>query len=113
MDPKPVRDKEFYLENIIFLVRPHDLPIWFLLKPLACVQVEDTLFKVPRYGFEPSGIFAAIFTLPSGDNKIAEGHSDENPFKLEGITKLDFTRFLRCLYPRLVHNILSLRKQLT
>jgi len=80
MDPKPVRNRYFYPESIIFLV-------------------EDNLFKVPRLPFESNGIFATVFTLPAGENTI-EGCSDEHPFTLEGVNKVDFERFLRALYPR-------------
>jgi len=69
------------MENIVFLV-------------------EDTLFKVPRTPFERSGIFATVFTLPAGENKVVEGCDDEHPFKLEGVGKVDFVRFLRHLYPQ-------------
>jgi len=62
--------------------------------------VEGTLFKVPRFPFERAGIFATIFTLPSGENTIAEGCSDEHPFKLDGISKIDFQTFLRVVCPR-------------
>jgi len=62
--------------------------------------VEDTLFKVPRFPFERSGIFATIFTLPSGENTIVEGCADEHPFKLDGISKIDFQTFLRVVCPR-------------
>ncbi|KAJ6564345.1 hypothetical protein B0H19DRAFT_1140844 [Mycena capillaripes] len=61
-------------------------------------QVEDRLFKVPRYHFERnSEIFASIFTLPvTGD---VEGGSDQKPIKLEGISSVDFERLLVVLYP--------------
>lgn len=59
------------------------------------------MFKVPRYAFERTGIFATIFSLPAGEGKNIEGASDEHPFKLEGISKVDFEIFLRAVYPRL------------
>ncbi|KAF7354223.1 hypothetical protein MVEN_01110100 [Mycena venus] len=75
----PVPDKTYYLDSIIF-------------------QVEDRLFKVPRYHFERnSEIFASTFMLPvTGD---VEGSSDQNPVKLEGISSVDFERLLVVLYP--------------
>ena len=64
-------------------------------------QVEHTLFKVPRFPFERSDIFATVFALPVAENTIVEGCSDEHPFKLDGISKVDFQAFLRIfIYPR-------------
>ncbi|KAJ7876096.1 hypothetical protein B0H14DRAFT_2283410, partial [Mycena olivaceomarginata] len=62
-------------------------------------QVENTLFKVPRFQFERhSRIFATTFSLPQLVEG-AEGSSDKTPFKLNGIKHLDFRRLLRVLYP--------------
>jgi len=75
------RDQNYYLESITF-------------------KVEDRIFKVPRYHFEHSSeVFATTFTLPPGDGVDAEGHSDENPVVLEGISSVDFQRLLKVLYP--------------
>ncbi|KAJ7509744.1 hypothetical protein B0H11DRAFT_2270119 [Mycena galericulata] len=75
----PVRHRTYYLETITF-------------------QVENNLFKVPRYHFENnSEIFASAFTLPTADD--VEGVSDRNPVKLEGISSVDFERLLAALYP--------------
>ncbi|KAJ6581980.1 hypothetical protein B0H19DRAFT_929537, partial [Mycena capillaripes] len=63
--------------------------------------VEDRLFKVPRYHFERSEIFADAFMLPkpTGAAHTAEGTSDQNPVRLEGISSVDFGRLLKALYP--------------
>jgi len=56
---------------------------------------------VPRFPFERSGIFATIFTLlASSENTIVEGCTDEHPFNLNGISKIDFQAFLRVVCPR-------------
>ncbi|KAJ7477479.1 hypothetical protein FB451DRAFT_1242560 [Mycena latifolia] len=82
----PMRDKTYYLDTIIF-------------------QVEDRLFKVPRYHFERnSEIFASTFMLPVTDD--VEGISDKNPVKLEGVSSVDFERLLVVLYPLCVDLIL-------
>ncbi|KAJ7509740.1 hypothetical protein B0H11DRAFT_1659872, partial [Mycena galericulata] len=74
-------------------------------------QVEDRIFKVPRYHFERnSEIFATTFTLPAADNIHAEGNSDENPFVLEGISSIDFQRLLKILYPLDIPQVLSMPK---
>lgn len=57
------------------------------------------MFKVPRYPFERNAVFATVFSLPVGQHGVAEGDDDENPFKLEGISKVDFVNFLRVVYP--------------
>ncbi|KAJ7464530.1 hypothetical protein FB451DRAFT_1263750 [Mycena latifolia] len=79
-------------------------------------KVEDRIFKVPRYHFERnSEIFATTFTLPSPTvgtaDAHAEGHSDANPFVLEGISSVDFHRLLKVLYPLDIPQILSMPKE--
>ncbi|KAJ7699018.1 hypothetical protein B0H17DRAFT_1196605 [Mycena rosella] len=77
--PNPTRDEKYYLDTIIF-------------------QVEDRLFKVPRYHFERnSEIFASALMLPAAGE--IEGTTEENPLKLEGISRVDFQRLLEVLYP--------------
>jgi len=73
-------DDTYYLDVVIF-------------------QVEDTLFRVPKYFFvNHSDIFATTFSLPQ-TAETPEGSSDANPFKLEGVTKEEFTCFLKVAYP--------------
>ncbi|KZP26170.1 hypothetical protein FIBSPDRAFT_732744 [Athelia psychrophila] len=61
-------------------------------------QVENTLFKVPRYKFERgSTVFKDMFEIPAADTQ--EGRDDANPIKLESIKKLDFQRFLMAMLP--------------
>ncbi|KAJ7020612.1 hypothetical protein C8F04DRAFT_1317151 [Mycena alexandri] len=80
MNPNPTPDDTYYLETITF-------------------QVEDRLFKVPRYHFERnSEIHATALTLPAGSHTV-EGTSDQNPVKLEGIGYGDFRALLKVLYP--------------
>ncbi|KAJ7593788.1 hypothetical protein C8J56DRAFT_1022688 [Mycena floridula] len=76
-----VRNQDHYWDTIIF-------------------QVEDELFKVPRYHFqkELASPFAAMLSLPQG-NLVPEGGSDRNPVVLEGISKIDFSRLLHAMYP--------------
>ena len=65
------------------------------------MKVENSLFKVPKNGFQVSGtIFEAMFSLPSGDAADSiEGSSDENPIHLHGIEEKKFKAFLTVLYP--------------
>ncbi|KAJ6481256.1 hypothetical protein C8R47DRAFT_1135174 [Mycena vitilis] len=101
------RDRMYYLESITFKVRAPRNP----RDGLYDLQVEDGIFKVPRYHFEHSSeIFATTFTLPAIDAVQAEGQSDENPFILEGISRVDFERLLKVLYPLDIPQILSMAK---
>ncbi|KAJ7212851.1 hypothetical protein C8J57DRAFT_1097070, partial [Mycena rebaudengoi] len=72
---------------------------------------EDRIFKVPRHHFERnSEIFATTFTLPAADDVQAEGRSGANPFKLEGISSVDFERLFKVLYPLDIPQILLMPK---
>jgi len=64
-------------------------------------QVGDTIFQVPRNGFEvPGTVFEAMFSLPTGidDLRGVQGTSDENPIILP-VREDDFRGFLDALYP--------------
>ncbi|KAK0241239.1 hypothetical protein EDD85DRAFT_818146 [Armillaria nabsnona] len=87
------RNMAFYWETSVFLV-------------------EDELFRVPRYQFiNHSSIFKAMFTLPPlpphAENTIVEGSIDDNPIRLQGITKLDFERLLKYMYPTNIPPVLT------
>lgn len=66
------------------------------------LQVEGTLFRVPRTQLESSSkIFRDMFLCPMGDGgRIPEGLSAEKPIHLEGIRENDMVQLLRILYPR-------------
>ncbi|KAH0829113.1 hypothetical protein J3R83DRAFT_2580 [Lanmaoa asiatica] len=56
--------------------------------------VENCLFRVPRQSLESqSRIFRDMFSLPVVED--AEGSSDDNPIRLDGIK---FKRFLEALF---------------
>ncbi|KAJ7772024.1 hypothetical protein DFH07DRAFT_937719 [Mycena maculata] len=79
--PSPWRHREYYLEAVVFLI-------------------QGTVFKVPRFQFERhSEIFATTFTLPPPDDGVADGSTEDKPFKLEGIECIDFERLLKVLTP--------------
>lgn len=74
------RHDVYYLETIVF-------------------RVEDTLFRVPRRGFElESPVFASMFSLPTG-NHSPEGQDDNSPIMLQGMEKKDFQSLLELMYP--------------
>ncbi|KAF7362336.1 hypothetical protein MVEN_00580200 [Mycena venus] len=95
--PEPLRDS-YYLETVVFKVlhvRDHLSKAGNL--QWQALQVENTLFKVPRFQFERSRKFApfGIFWLPEG----APGTSDKTPFKIGGVNCLEFRVLLKVLYP--------------
>ncbi|KAL0570863.1 hypothetical protein V5O48_011088 [Marasmius crinis-equi] len=70
---------------------------------LVVFQVEDELFRVPKYHFarNPHPPFKDMFSLPqSPSDSFFEGKSEEKPIVLEQISKVDFEAFLSVLYPR-------------
>ena len=91
-------DTEYYFTVVTFKVRT----IWSTGN-LSCTiqadeQVENTIFRVPRNGFDvPGTIFEAMFSLPvEGDNM--QGSSDSNPIILP-VSEEHFRGFLRAMYP--------------
>ncbi|KAF9558130.1 hypothetical protein CPC08DRAFT_709866, partial [Agrocybe pediades] len=67
--------------------------------------VEDTLFRVPRWGFEePECFFADMFKSalpgPGPNGEQVEGTSDDSPIVMEGESKFHFRAFLKALYSR-------------
>jgi hypothetical protein len=65
------------------------------------MQVEDTLFRVPRCYFEQeSEVFRDMFQLPVAKGTTPDGCSDEQPLRLDGIVKEDFRQLLRVTFPR-------------
>ncbi|KAM5534219.1 hypothetical protein V8D89_012126 [Ganoderma adspersum] len=61
---------------------------------------DDVLFKVPRRPFEhESEVFSAMFELPSGNSSYsAEGSSDDNPIRLEGVSEDEFRSLLWVMF---------------
>ena len=67
------------------------------------LQVEDTLFRVPRRYFEQeSEIFRTMFQLPVANDTAPDGSSNEKPLLLEGVNKEDFRQLLRVMFPECV-----------
>ncbi|KDR75486.1 hypothetical protein GALMADRAFT_226127 [Galerina marginata CBS 339.88] len=82
-EPAPERDDVYYFDVIVF-------------------KVENTLFRVPKNGFDvPGSFFETMFSLPGpGENgEQLEGTDDEHPLSLVGISKAHFRGFLRVMYP--------------
>ena len=94
----PNRNDKYYLEDIVFEVSLLNSESHLFRS--SCFEVEDQLFKVPRYLFiKLSPVFRDMFKLPVPEGAEADGLSDNQPLVLRGIEKTDFVRLLRCLYP--------------
>jgi len=75
------QDHEFYFQDIIILV-------------------ENRLFKVPARNFiAESEVFETMFKLPQNPNVTADGLSNDQPLRLEGVKSDDFRQLLRVMYP--------------
>ena len=94
-----LKDERYYITSgdIVFKVclihidvQPGTRALWLILR-----KVESTLFRVHRYFFqrEPS-LFGDMI-----DGAVAcKGRHDHDPFHLQDITALDFSRFLWVFY---------------
>jgi hypothetical protein len=65
------------------------------------IKVEDRLFKVPARNFiTESEVFETMFKLPQNPDVKADGLSNNQPLRLEGVKSDDFRQLLRVMYPR-------------
>jgi hypothetical protein len=69
--------------------------------------VEDAMFQFPKHYLTQIPIFSTTFSLPPSKDGI-EGLTEENPFVLEQISKLDFKAFLKVLIPLYVNSSLNI-----
>lgn len=66
---------------------------------MARQQVDNNLFRVHRYFFtRDSAFFRNELPHPPPPGEYTKGSSDNNPLVLEGITIVDFERFLWVFY---------------
>nr|GAT51539.1 predicted protein [Mycena chlorophos] len=78
--------------------RPH--PRFYFADGNVIFRVENVLYRVHRYFLErDSVVFSSMFSLPPVAGQRPEGETPENPIALEGVTTVDFDRFLAVLYP--------------
>ena len=61
------------------------------------------MFKIPKHYLTQINIFSTTFSLPPGKDGI-EGVTEEKPFVLEQICKVDFKAFLSVLIPLYVNS---------
>ncbi|CAA7260401.1 unnamed protein product [Cyclocybe aegerita] len=81
------------------VMRAPDTKFYF---QIVVFGVGNTIFRVPRHGFEvPGTIFEALFALPPSPNEVnsVEGLSDDHPIVLDGVEEDHFRGFLGALYP--------------
>ncbi|KAJ3500255.1 hypothetical protein NLJ89_g9879 [Agrocybe chaxingu] len=81
------------------VIRTPDAKFYF---QIVVFGVGNTIFRVPRHGFEvPGTIFEALFALPPSPNDVGgiEGLSDDHPIVLDGVEEDHFRGFLGALYP--------------
>ncbi|KDQ28314.1 hypothetical protein PLEOSDRAFT_1104979 [Pleurotus ostreatus PC15] len=65
---------------------------------ISIFQVENVLFRIPTgYLKQHSAIFNDMFSLETQPGAGAEGQSDETPIRLDGVSKVDFERFLEVI----------------
>lgn len=96
-------DPVYYYELITIQVRPigQGLSSRNLDKLFINTKVEDCLFRIPKQYLEQEcRIFKDAFSLPATQD--AEGSSDANPFRLDGVSKGDFRAFLQALCQKYV-----------
>ncbi|KAG6819859.1 hypothetical protein H0H93_007945 [Arthromyces matolae] len=64
------------------------------------MQIEDTLFKVPRFVLTSNSlVFADMFMIPQGTAADVEGSSDNNPITLDQVKKDDFRNLMKVILP--------------
>ena len=69
---------------------------------IFCTQVENTLFKIPRYLLiNESPVFADMFRIRIRNE--SEGIMDTAPIRLQQVECTDFERLLELLYPLCVN----------
>ncbi|KAF5342860.1 hypothetical protein D9757_014327 [Collybiopsis confluens] len=64
-------------------------------------QVEQVLYRLPRHRFtEESSVFADMFALPQGAERLTEGSDNDNPIRLEQTQRKDWDCLLKLLFHR-------------
>jgi hypothetical protein len=93
-------DDEFSAPELVLLVRfPRSITSLCAPDHHWPLQVEGTIFRVPRSVFHDSHIFADMFSVPSPPNTPVDGSSAEHPLRLEGVTRDEIKVFLRLFLP--------------
>ncbi|CAE6480070.1 unnamed protein product [Rhizoctonia solani] len=83
----------------------NSLPVFhskfFFEDSMVMIQIENVLFKVHKSKLVKSEVFSDMFAIADDShngNKPIEGHSVDNPIKLEGVSAQDFEALLTFLY---------------
>jgi hypothetical protein len=59
------------------------------------MQVEATLFKVPRGYFENASVFRQTYLFGPEGKEVPDGHTDQQPLRLDGVDAAEFRCLLR------------------
>jgi hypothetical protein len=71
------------------------------------LQVENTLFRVPRFVFQDSEVFQDMLSVPQGEGTSIEGSDDAHPLVLSSYLAHDFEQLMKVLLPQCVHGSLQ------
>ena len=61
------------------------------------MQVQATLFKIPREYFENSDVFRETYLLDPKGKEVPHGHTDQQPLRLDGVDAEEFRCLLRAM----------------
>jgi hypothetical protein len=99
--PPPInltnRDPDYYRAQLVILV---SLVVVFrdiLVQLYFLMQVQATLFKIPREYFNNSDVFRKTYLLGPEGKEVPHGHTDQQPLRLDGIDAEEFRCLLKAM----------------
>lgn len=99
----PEIEDDFYWDNACFSVSKGCLSYWSIEHLNLFHQVEQRLFRVPRYHLVAgSEHFAQRYSLLSQPTLGNEAMDPKNAVVLEGVTAAEFRTFLKICFPMYV-----------
>lgn len=97
--PPPInlknRDPDYYKAQLVILV---SLCVIFRDVLIQLMQVQATLFKIPREYFENSDVFRETYLLGPNGKEVPDGHTDQQPLRLDGVDAEEFRCLLRAMF---------------
>lgn len=93
-DTTYLRDEVYYLQNVVFLVRPSKF-VSSVLVSSTSRQVEERLFSVPSFSFECGS--EDIRTMIN--SSLGLGGGQGRAIVLDDVRRVDFSCLLRVIYP--------------
>jgi hypothetical protein len=61
------------------------------------MQVEAVLFKIPRSYFKNVDTFRKIYLFGPGGEEVSDGHTDQQPLRLDGVHSAEFRCLLKAM----------------